>query len=133
MSNKPSQDTTKNDIETSTNNEGDSSTQRKSDTNTINKESPTATLENINTSALDLSEIIAHTCSNCGEPAQYLCIACCQSGPRYCSSKCQSEDWTKVHSTRCTKATRTGQLPNEEIGVEGNTAVKASKVYGRGN
>jgi hypothetical protein len=138
MSNKPlsiSQDTAKNNIETSTNkttiSEGDS--REESDTNTINKESPTETLGNINTSALDLSEITAHTCSNCGEPAQYLCIACGQSGPRYCSSKCQSEDWTKVHSTRCSKATRTGQLPNEEIGVEGNAAVRTSKVHGRGN
>src|SRR6266498_4380586 len=106
MSNNPlsiSQDTNHNDIETSTNrttiNEEDS-------TNTINEESTTATLGNMNTSTLELSDIIIRACSNCGEPAQYLCIACGQSGPRYCSSKCQSEDWTKGHSTVCSKTTR---------------------------
>src|SRR5579859_5443231 len=101
MSNNPlsnSQDTNNNDIEALTN------------TDTINEENP---LGNINTSTLEISDIIILTCSNCGEPAQYLCIACGQSGPRYCSSKCQSEDWTKGHSTTCSKTTRAGQITGE--------------------
>ncbi|RIA82302.1 Presenilin-domain-containing protein [Glomus cerebriforme] len=140
MSNNPlsiSQDTNNNDIETSTNRttiNGDSS-YRESDTNTINEESQTATLGNINISTLELSDIVIRACSNCGEPAQYLCIACGQSGPRYCSSKCQSEDWTKGHSITCSKVTRASQLSNGEGGDERINAVRTSnnKVYGRGN
>ncbi|GBC10603.1 hypothetical protein RclHR1_09770006 [Rhizophagus clarus] len=130
MSNNPNsnlQDTNNNVIETSTNRTtGDS-------TNTT-EENPTSTLGNINTSTLELSDITIHACSNCGEPAQYLCIACGQSGPRYCSSKCQSEDWTRRHSTVCSKVTLAGQI-NEEGGDEEIATVRKpnSKVHGRGN
>ncbi|CAB4419826.1 unnamed protein product [Rhizophagus irregularis] len=123
-----SQDTDNNVIETSTNRT------TVDPTNTTIEESPTATLGNINTSTLELSDIIIRACSNCGEPAQYLCKACGQSGPRYCSSKCQSEDWTKGHSATCSKATRAGQI-NEEGGEEEIAIVRKpnSKVHGRGN
>ncbi|CAG8499127.1 10680_t:CDS:10 [Funneliformis mosseae] len=116
-------------------NERDSSkTQRESDANTmLNEESPTATLGgDINASTLELSDITIHVCSNCGDPAQYLCMACGQSGPRYCSPKCQTENWTKGHSSVC-KAAHAGQLSNVESG-EGSVTVSRSnsKVYARG-
>jgi hypothetical protein len=129
MSNNPlsnSQDTDNNVIETLTNRTTDS-------TNTTIEESSTATLGNINTST-ELSDIIIRSCSNCGKPAQYLCIACGQLGPRYCSQKCQSEDWTKGHSTACSNVTRASQI-NEEGGDEEISTVRKpnSKVHGRGN
>ncbi len=128
-----------NDVETPTNrtaiNERDPS-------KTLNEESSTATLRgssnqniNVNASTIELSDIVVHTCSNCQEPAQYLCMACGQSGPRYCSSKCQTEDWAKGHSKVC-KAAYAGRPPTEEGQGEGSTAVRRSnsnKVYGRGN
>ncbi|CAI2185754.1 14832_t:CDS:10 [Funneliformis geosporum] len=112
-----------------------SKTQIESDVNTtLNEESPTATLGgDINTSTLELSDITIHVCSNCGEPAQYLCMACGQSGPRYCSPKCQTENWTKGHSSVC-KAAHAGQLSNVESGGEGSVTLSRSnsKVYARG-
>ncbi|CAI2192924.1 2210_t:CDS:2, partial [Funneliformis geosporum] len=55
-----------------------------------------------------------------------------ESGPRYCSPKCQTENRTKGHSSVC-KAAHAGQLSNVESGSEGSVTINQYyRPYGCG-
>ncbi|CAJ0914663.1 13881_t:CDS:10, partial [Entrophospora sp. SA101] len=77
------------------------------------------------------------TCNNCGKPAQYLCMACGQIGPRYCSENCQTEDWTKGHSNVCKKTIESSSSPVVTEHEGNNIVVKRSnslnRTFTRGN
>ncbi|CAG8483473.1 11617_t:CDS:10 [Paraglomus brasilianum] len=47
------------------------------------------------------SKSAPHPCKVCGVNAFFLCRACGFDGPRYCSEKCQEEDWRGEHHSKC--------------------------------
>ncbi|CAG8530177.1 4389_t:CDS:10 [Acaulospora morrowiae] len=79
-------------------------------------------------------EVTSYSCANCGNPASFLCKACEQAGPRYCSPKCQNEDWTKGHSSVCVGThVRTFQEGSDAEGSSSAVRRANNKIYGRGN
>ncbi|RIB17660.1 Presenilin-domain-containing protein [Gigaspora rosea] len=78
--------------------------------------------------------LVNSVCANCGGPAQYLCEACGQAGPRYCSATCQSDHWEKGHASVCASVP-SGTESEENDSERNSRAVKrsSSKVYSRGN
>ncbi|CAG8720630.1 13586_t:CDS:10, partial [Dentiscutata erythropus] len=87
-------------------------------------------------SSVDLEQVVFvnSVCANCGDSAQYLCEACGQTGPRYCSQKCQSDHWEKGHAAVCASAH--SDTESEEHDNERNSRASkrtSSKVYSRGN
>jgi len=51
--------------------------------------------------SLSTSKSAPHPCKVCGVNAFFLCRACGFDGPRYCSEKCQDEDWSSEHHSKC--------------------------------
>ncbi|CAG8764042.1 12737_t:CDS:2, partial [Cetraspora pellucida] len=85
-------------------------------------------------SSVDLEQavLVNSICVNCGDSAKYLCQACGQTGPRYCSPKCQTDHWEKVHASVCKQS----ETESDEHDNKTNSrALKrsSSKVYSRGN
>ncbi|CAG8640131.1 3397_t:CDS:2, partial [Scutellospora calospora] len=77
--------------------------------------------------------LVNSECANCGGSAQYLCQACGQTGPRYCSLKCQSDHWAKEHATVCAGAhSDTESEDHDSERSSRNLKRTSSKVYSRG-
>ncbi|CAG8673833.1 6653_t:CDS:1, partial [Paraglomus occultum] len=73
--------------------------------------------------SLSTSKPSPHPCKVCGVNAFFLCRACGFDGPRYCSEKCQEEDWRDEHHSKCKakKKTNTEEHSHERGSSEGKS------------
>lgn len=64
-------------------------------------------------------------CSQCQNPATFMCSSCNYEGPRYCSVECQKTNWKEGHYRTCKAAKKSRRLHRQAVqsslGIEATT------------